>query len=170
MARPLLVPATLLALLPACAGTDAYRPLQAGDPAPVYAAAELDGDTVALQALRGQAVLLNIWATWCAPCREEMPALQALHERFAGRGLRVLGVSIDARDAAEPIRDFIDDLGVSFTILHDPAETVSLKFRPRGVPETFLIDTQGRIAHRWIGPFEPLSHDALRQIEAALHR
>ena len=169
MTRRLPVPAVLLALA-ACAGTDAYRPLEAGDPAPVYAATELDGDTVALATLRGHAVLLNIWATWCAPCREEMPELQALHERFADRGLRVLGVSIDASGSEDPIRYFLDDFGVSFTVLHDPAETVSQKFRTRGVPETFLIDTHGRIAHRWIGRFEPLSDDAVRRVEDALRR
>jgi cytochrome c-type biogenesis protein len=166
MTRLLFAPAALL--LVACGGADRYRPLQVGDPAPAYAAPDLAGDTVALRALHGQAVLLNIWATWCAPCREEMPELQALHERFADRGLRILGVSIDASGAEDPIRYFVADYGLSFTILHDPAESVSRLFRTNGVPETFLIDTQGRIAHRWIGRFEPLSGDALRRVEAAL--
>jgi cytochrome c biogenesis protein CcmG, thiol:disulfide interchange protein DsbE len=165
--RLLCVPAALLA---ACGGTDRYRPLQAGDPAPVYGAPDLAGDTVALTMLRGHAVLLNIWATWCAPCREEMPELQVLHERYAERGLRILGVSIDERGSEDPIRYFIDDYGLSFTVLHDPAEAVSRQFRTNGVPETFLIDTHGRIAHRWIGRFEPLSDDAVRRVENALSR
>jgi peroxiredoxin len=161
----------MLVGLAACGGADTYQPLRVGDPAPAYAAAELDGDTIALQALRGNAVLLNIWATWCAPCREEMPELQALQERYADRGLRVLGVSIDESGSADPIRYFIDELGLSFTILHDPAESVSRQFRTRrAVPETFLIDADGRIAHRWIGRFQPLSDDAVRRVEAALPR
>jgi cytochrome c biogenesis protein CcmG, thiol:disulfide interchange protein DsbE len=166
MAR-LLIASVALLLLAACGESDRFRPLQVGDAAPPYAATDLDGDTVTLAALRGQAVLLNIWATWCAPCREEMPELQALHDRFAGRGLRVVGVSIDASGSEEPIRYFLDHFGISFTILHDPDEKVSRQFRSRGVPETFLIDRHGLIAHRWYGRFE-LSADALRRIEAAL--
>jgi thiol-disulfide isomerase/thioredoxin len=99
--------AAALFVLAACGGSDRFRPLQPGDPVPAYAAPNLNGDTVALATLRGQAVVLNVWATWCAPCREEMPELQALHERFHGRGLRVLGVSIDASGSEDPIRYFL---------------------------------------------------------------
>jgi cytochrome c biogenesis protein CcmG, thiol:disulfide interchange protein DsbE len=158
------------ALLLVGCGTDTYRPLQPGDPAPRYVAPALNGDTVDLASLRGQPVLLNIWATWCAPCREEMPELQLLHERFANRGLRVLGASVDERGSLDAIRYFIDDLGISFTVLHDPAEAVSRLFRTNGVPETFLIDRHGRIAHRWIGRFPALSDDAVQRIEHALGR
>jgi cytochrome c biogenesis protein CcmG/thiol:disulfide interchange protein DsbE len=167
MTRLLSVSGALL-VLAACGSADRFRPLRVGDPAPAYAAPDLTGDTVALAALRGQAVLLNVWATWCAPCREEMPELQALHERFATRGLRVLGVSVDASGSEDPIRYFLDEFGVSFTILHDPADRVSRLFRLTGVPETFLIDRHGRIAHHWFGRFAILSDDTFRRIDAAL--
>ncbi|MGH7462585.1 MAG: TlpA disulfide reductase family protein, partial [Longimicrobiales bacterium] len=72
------------------------RALQAGDTAPKFAAVTLAGDTVSLSALRGRAVLLNVWATWCIPCRDEMPALETLHRERANDGLRVVSVSIDA--------------------------------------------------------------------------
>ena len=151
-----------------CAGEDSYRPLRAGDPAPAYAAPQLDGDTVSLVALRGGPVLLNVWATWCAPCREEMPGLQALHERYADRGLRVIGASVDARGAEPAIASFLRDHGITFTILHDADETVSRLFRTNGVPETYLIDAEGRIAHRWIGRIDPLGAQVIEQVEAVL--
>jgi peroxiredoxin len=145
-----------------------YRPLQAGDDAPAYAAAMLDGDTVDLASLRGSPVMLNIWATWCAPCREEMPGLQTLHERFADRGLRVIGVSVDNSGAERAIRDFAAGLGLTFTLLHDPADQVARRFRTVGVPETFLIDADGRIVHRWIGRFDPGADDVVARVTAAL--
>jgi peroxiredoxin len=145
-----------------------FRPLQAGDPAPEFAAPTLAGDTISLAALRGSPVLLNVWATWCPPCREEMPGLQLLHETFGDRGLHVIGVSIDSRGAESAIRSFADDHGIRFTVLHDPGEAVSRQFRINGVPETFLIDGAGRIVRRWIGAFDPAAADVAEQIEAAL--
>src|SRR5690606_20836901 len=76
-----------------------YAPLQRGDEAPAYGAVSLDGDSVALASLAGRPVLLNVWATWCPPCREEMPALQELHDRYDERGLAVVAVSLDASAA-----------------------------------------------------------------------
>jgi cytochrome c biogenesis protein CcmG/thiol:disulfide interchange protein DsbE len=153
----------------ACSSGDpAYRPLSIGDQAPAFAAPTLDGDTLRLASLRGTPVLLNVWATWCPPCREEMPRLQALHERFADRGLRVIGVSVDSRGAEDAIRRFLDEGGYTFTILHDPSDMVSNDFRMVGVPETFLIDGAGRIVRRWIGKFDPLAPDVVRDVEALL--
>jgi peroxiredoxin len=128
----------------------------------------LAGDTVRLADLHGDAVLLNVWATWCPPCREEMPGLQALHATYGDRGLRVLGVSVDSRGAESAIRGFTADHGITFTILHDPSETVSRQFRTTGVPETFLIDRDGRIVHRWIGAFDPEAPDVAERIETVL--
>jgi cytochrome c biogenesis protein CcmG, thiol:disulfide interchange protein DsbE len=156
-------------LLPACAPDyEEYRPLRTGDDAPAFTAAGIDGDSLALSSLRGGVVMLNVWATWCPPCREEMPGLQALHERYAEQGLRVLGVSIDSRGAEAAVREFVRDFGLDFTILHDPAERVSRQFRTIGVPETFLIDTAGVIVHRWTGRFDPLAADVLQRVEAVL--
>jgi peroxiredoxin len=167
--RPLCSLLFAAAVLPAC-GTDldAYRPLQVGDPAPAFAAPVIGGDTLRLADLHGAAIMLNVWATWCPPCREEMPGLQALHEQYGGRGLRVIGVSIDSRGAESAIRGFAEDHGITFTILHDPGESVARLFRTRAVPETFLIDADGRIAHRWIGMFDPLAPDVAERVEAAL--
>ncbi|CAN5895696.1 hypothetical protein BH23GEM9_BH23GEM9_31030 [soil metagenome] len=163
--------ASLAVAVPAC-GRDfeQYRPLRAGDPAPAFAARVLGGDTLRLADLRGDAIMLNVWATWCPPCREEMPGLQLLHESYGGRGLHVIGVSVDSRGAESAIREFAADHGITFTILHDPGELVGRQFRITGVPETFLIDATGTIAFRWIGRFEPEAQDVLDRIEAVLPR
>jgi peroxiredoxin len=156
-------------LLSSCGGEpDRFRPLNAGDRAPDFAAPLLAGDTVRLAELHGAPVLLNVWATWCPPCREEMPGLQTLHETYGPRGLRVLGVSIDSRGAEDAIYGFTSDHGITFTILHDPGEVVSRQFRTAGVPETFLIDADGVIVHRWIGKFDPVAPDVTQRIESLL--
>ena len=150
------------------AGPRQFRAVSAGDPAPAFAAATLDGDTLSLAALQGEAVLLNIWATWCLPCREEMPGLQQLHEEYNDQGLRVVGVSIDSRGAGRDVRDFLSSYGISFTILHDPEEQVTRAFRTTGVPETFLIDREGKIVRRWIGLFDPTSAETRASVDQAL--
>lgn len=155
----------VVACSPEAAG---YRPLAAGDDAPEFAAPVLDGDSLHLSSLRGRPVLLNVWATWCPPCREEMPALQALHEEYGPRGLRVLGVSVDSHGSEQTIRRFLADGGYTFTILHDASDAVSRQFRTIGVPETFLIDGNGRVVRRWIGKFDPLAPDVMADIEPLL--
>ena len=145
-----LAPLLLAALSVGCEGGGAAT-VEVGRAAPAYAAPDLAGDTVTLASLRGAPVLLNVWATWCHPCQEEMPDLQAVHEEYAPRGLRVIGVSIDQQRAAGDIHAFLRDHGIHFTILHDATSTVSHTFRTAGVPETFLIDAAGVLRARWIG-------------------
>jgi cytochrome c biogenesis protein CcmG, thiol:disulfide interchange protein DsbE len=123
-----------------------------GTLAPDYAAPTMGGDTVALTDLREDVVLLNIWATWCAPCRVEMPHLQALHEELGGAGLRIVGVSVDSEGARGTVQRFAGDLGIDFLILLDPAERVSRLFGAYGVPFNVLIDREGIIAWRQSGP------------------
>ncbi|HEX2167144.1 MAG TPA: TlpA disulfide reductase family protein [Longimicrobiales bacterium] len=158
-------------VLAACAcspGNGEFRPLEAGDPAPEYGAPTLAGDSLHLSSLQGRPVLLNVWATWCPPCREEMPALQKLHEQFGPRGLRVIGVSVDSRGAESTVRRFVEEGGYTFTILHDADDAVSGRFRTMGVPETFLIDSDGVVVRRWIGKFDPLAEDVVADVEALL--
>ncbi len=145
-----------------------FRPLQAGDRAPTYAAATLAGDSVSLTALRGQAVLLNVWATWCIPCRKEMPALQQLHTLFAGSGLRILAISVDSQGAERDVKTFLDSNGLTFTVALDPARSVQRVFRTIGVPETFLINRDGRLVKRWIGEIEPMSDEVKGAVRTAL--
>lgn len=152
----------------ACGGSEGgFRPLAVGDPVPAYGARTLDGDSLDLGELRGRPMVLNLWATWCVPCRQEMPELQELHERY-GEALAVVGVTIDTRGAGDRIRGFIEDVGVDFPILHDPDERFVRRFTTVGVPETFLIAADGTVLHRWIGRFAPLADESLALVDAAL--
>jgi cytochrome c biogenesis protein CcmG, thiol:disulfide interchange protein DsbE len=139
-----------------------------GTPAPEYSGRTLDGETISLADLQGQVVVLNVWATWCGPCVREMPALERLHRAYEGRGVRVVGASIDRGGAASAIRRFLDTHDITFTILHDPDQIVTRQFRTLGVPETFLIGRDGKIAHRWFGEFDPMAPEAVEQVERVL--
>lgn len=145
--------AAFLMMLAACGEVDA-RQGQVGTVAPPYAAVALDGDSVRLGELRGTVVLLNVWATWCAPCREEIPDLQALHEENVERGFAVVGVSVDGRREGDAIRRFVADFGMTYPIWHDPDDKVGSTFRTIGVPATFLIDREGVIRWRHLGPVQ----------------
>lgn len=166
----------LVVALAACGGGDGadagsgsrFAPLRAGSEVPAYAAVDLAGDSVRLSELEGNVVVLNLWATWCHPCREEMPALQTLHETYRDEGLQVVGVSIDGRSSAELIPGFLDEVGVTFRILRDPEERVVRSFTTMGVPETFLIGRDGTLLHRWVGAFDPMADEHRQRIEAAL--
>jgi peroxiredoxin len=155
-------------LLAACGGREGPPPPLVGNPAPAYFAFGSAGDTVRLSDYRGRPVLLNVWATWCGPCREEIPALEALHREFGTRGLQVLGASIDVRSADRDVRRFVSDLGITFTILRDPSDRVSRTFLFAGVPNTVLIDRNGLIARRWIGEFDPLHEDVKAEVRKVL--
>jgi peroxiredoxin len=118
-----------------------------GTPVPDYAARTIDGSVPErrLADLRGQVVLVNIWATWCPPCLEELPSMQRLWDAYRDRGLRVIAVSIDDTDADDLIREFVSEHGLTFEILHDPAATIMDAFQASGVPQSFLIDRRGII-------------------------
>lgn len=141
---------------------------EVGALAPAYAAQTLDGDSVSLAAERGQVLLLNVWATWCIPCRQEMPQLEALHERYRERGLRLVGVSIDGDGAGDAIRRFVAAYKVTFPIWHDAEDRVTTVFRTVGVPTTFLIDRQGVLRWRAVGALEPGDTTLTAAIEKAL--
>ena len=152
----------LAALTVAC--TPPERPAGVGMTAPDVTALTLGGDTVALSSFRGEPVLLNLWATWCAPCRRETPYLQELAERHEGEGLRVVGLSLDRAGFEPEINDFVEEFGVSYTVLRDP-EMVSMDRYPvAGLPATFLVDRDGMIRHSVSGPVA----EGDRAFEAAL--
>ena len=164
-------PALCLALVAAACGDDAGSndaEATLSPEAPAFAAATLDGDSVSLAELRGETVLLNVWATWCAPCREEIPELQALHETFGPRGLRVIGVTVDSRSAAEDVRRFMDQFGMTYEIWWDPDQTAVSAFGAMGVPLTVLIGPDGRIRWRHLGAVPPGDPELRDAVEALL--
>lgn len=151
---------------------DRYAPLDVGSRAPDYAAATLDGDTLHLKDLRGDVVLINVWATWCPPCLREMPALQRLHEALGADGLRVLAVNVDnasfGGDPTDLVRTFIDEFGLTFDILLDPEYAIESAFQVSGLPMTFVIDRRGRIREKTLGAREWDSAGAQARIRTLL--
>lgn len=139
-----------------------------GQPAPAYGAPTLRGDSLRLNDLKGQVVLLNVWATWCIPCRKEIPELQALHQDYSGQGLRVVGVSVDDADADADVADFAKTYSMTYTILRDPTEVVSNTFAIPGVPASFLIDRSGVVRWRHLGPFKATDSTFSRTLNALL--
>ena len=145
-----LVTVTLLALA-GCVGAD-DRGAEVGDRVPEYSAPDLAGQQISLASQQGKVVLVHVWATWCGPCRVEMPPIQAVYERYRERGFNVLAIAIDAGPGyREDVEEFVDELGLTFPILLDPDARVSRIFQTVGVPETFVLDREGRIVKRLIG-------------------
>jgi cytochrome c biogenesis protein CcmG/thiol:disulfide interchange protein DsbE len=120
----------------------AFRPLTVGDRSPAYAVRTLAGDSVRVGA--GTPVLLNVWATWCTSCREEMADLAAIDRTYAPRGVKVLAVSVDQGDGTR-VKRFVDAERLPFAVAHDPAGEVQRIFQVVGVPETYLISADGRL-------------------------
>jgi DsbE subfamily thiol:disulfide oxidoreductase len=133
-----------------------------GRPAPTFRLPTVDGAAIALDDLRGRPVVLNFWATWCGPCKAEMPELQALADRRAG-GVSVVGV--DMQESAEEVAPFLASLGITFPIVLDRDGTVTRRYLVRGVPTTFLIDGEGIVRDINVGP---VTRDLLEEKLAGL--
>jgi len=123
---------------------------------------------VSLGSLRGEVVLLNLWATWCGPCRTETPYLQSLYEERSADGFRIVGVSLDVGDAAEQIAQFVEEYGVTYTILHDPQMRGMDLYQVLGLPATFLIDREGVLRWMRYGPILEGDPDFLGALEDVL--
>lgn len=150
------------------AGGSGLGPVPArGFLAPDLSLVTLGGETVSISNLHGRAVLLNFWASWCPPCRAEMPAIQAVHEEYAERGLVVLAVNATAQDSRAAAESFAAEYGLTFPILLDPAGDANRIYRIGSLPTTFFIDPDGIIREMVIGG--PMSAASLRvRVEALL--
>jgi len=133
-----------------------------------YAVPDLAGDTLALSSLRGSVVLVNLWATWCAPCKAETPYLQSLWEEHAADGLRIVGISMDTRDAADLVNRFVEEFGVTYDILHDGQMRGMDMYQVLGLPATFLLDRDGVLRWMRYGPILEGDPDFLAALEATL--
>lgn len=132
---------------------DELTSISIGSEAPGFAAKTLTA-TPAMKTLtdyRGEVVLLNIWATWCIPCRTEMPSIEALHRALGPKGLKIVAVSIDNEGDQQKILDFAKEFGLTFEMLHDPDGSIQSIYRTTGVPETFVIGRDGVIRRKMIG-------------------
>ena len=126
--------------------------LRVGETAPDFALPLLGGGEVALDSLRGKVLFVNFWATWCTPCRMEAPSLQRLYATLKGDGFEVLGITIDKADDGEALQRFKSDFSLGFPIPLDPTKRVYDAYRVGGVPETYLVDGDGKILEHFIGP------------------
>jgi thiol-disulfide isomerase/thioredoxin len=135
-------------------------------PTPVLALDDLEGRRVDLKALKGRVVVVNFWATWCEPCRDEMPSLERLRERLAGRPLEVLAVNYGEGNVK--VRRFLQSQRLSLPVLLDPDTQVARAWRAGGLPMTFLVDAKGRIRYSAFGEADWSEGEPLRRIESLL--
>jgi thiol-disulfide isomerase/thioredoxin len=140
----------------------------APQPLPEIRFQEDDGKPYRLSDFRGKVVLLNIWATWCAPCRKEMPALDRLQQKLGGPDLQVIALSIDNGGAAA-VRRFYEEIGIrALAIYVDPTTEATGKLRTLGIPTTLLLDREGRERWRKTGPAEWDSPEIIESLRAKL--
>ncbi|HKA31722.1 MAG TPA: redoxin domain-containing protein [Candidatus Binatia bacterium] len=158
---------------PSAGARDIFRKLSIEKPkkdtsAPDFTLVDLAGRRISLKQLEGKVVFLNFWATWCGPCREEMPMMEALHREYKDQGLAV--VAVNFREDKESVRRFFDELGLTFQALLDPKGEVSDRYGAFSLPLTYLIDRHGRFVGKAIGIRPWDSADAKALIEDLLEQ
>ncbi|HEX7157338.1 MAG TPA: TlpA disulfide reductase family protein [Burkholderiaceae bacterium] len=154
------------ALALACGGAAAAVADSAGGAAPDFTLRAVAGPNVRLQEQRGQVVMLNFWATWCAPCRQEMPRLDRLYERYRAAGFTLLGVNVD--DDPQTAAGVASKLGVRFPVLLDTEKKVSRLYDLKTMPSTVLIDRDGRVRYVHRGYQDGYEKDYESQIRELL--
>jgi len=127
------------------------RALESGQAAPDFDLPDFAGHVVRLHDLRGKVVLVDFWASWCAPCKEELPVLDKLQRKYAARGLSVVGVNVDEREATA--KAFLADrkLNLSFPLVNDGKHEIATRYAPGTMPSSFLIDREGRVRRVFTG-------------------
>ena len=144
-------------------------PVEVGSSAPTFQATDLKtGQRLTLADFKGQVVLLNVWATWCEPCKVEMPSLEQLEKEVGPQGLKIVAVSID-EGGDDVVRQFARDYGLTFQILHDQSGKIQRIYQTTGVPESFVINRQGKIVKKVIGAADwdaTVNRDLMRRLLA----
>ncbi|HEV8539953.1 MAG TPA: TlpA disulfide reductase family protein [Nitrospiraceae bacterium] len=143
--------------------------LKVGSLAPNFQLTDLNGNELSLANYRGKVVLVNFWATWCGPCRVEMPAMQLLYQDFDRKDFEILAVSTDPQGMAVT-RPFRDALGLGFPILHDSDFRIGVLYGARTLPMTFILDRDGIITHRIFGARDWQSSEARQIIQNLVKR
>ena len=132
-----------------------------GVPAPNFSLADLEGKKVSLTDFKGKVVLLNIWATWCAPCVAEMPSMEKLYQELKGEDFELLAISVD-ESGGEAVKPFIEKYKLSFRVLLDTKAEIKNLYQATGIPESFIIDRDGMIVEKIIGPRDWATSEAIR--------
>jgi cytochrome c biogenesis protein CcmG, thiol:disulfide interchange protein DsbE len=153
----------LLACVPWLASANAPIKPWTGGATPPLELAALDGRKVELGSMRGRVVLINYWATWCEPCRDEMPAIERLRTKMKGRPFEVLAVNYG--ESAERVSSFVAKLNLSMPVLLDPYKHSVEAWKVRGLPMTFLVDARGRVRYWSFGERDWSEGEALELVE-----
>ena len=134
---------------------------------PEYAAMNLDGSKFELAAKRDKVVLLNLWATWCGPCRYEIPELQRIHNQYADKGFEVVGVSVD-ESGIESVRQFVTEQKMTYPVVLDPQGNLANILQASVLPTSVIVGRDGRIVWKKIGAIEEGDEELKSAIEKAL--
>jgi thiol-disulfide isomerase/thioredoxin len=138
-----------------------------GDPMPVYTAKYLDGKPLDLASEKGNVIFLNVWATWCGPCRFETPELQALQNQYAAHGLKVIGVSVDEGETSA-VKTFVTEQKITYPIAVDPEGRIANLLQTTVLPTSLLLDRNGKIVWRQIGAIMPNDAKLKAAVEKAV--
>ena len=136
--------------------------------APDFTLTDMQGQQVSLSQYRGKVVILNFWATWCPPCREEMPSMEALHQKYKNKGLVMLAVNVD-ENGASAVKKFLQKTPYSFPILIDTKNVAQQSYGVFRFPESFIIDRNGVVVEKIIGGRDWMSDGAFKLIEFLLN-
>lgn len=148
------------ATLPGAEGAQEISAPQQGFQAPEFQLTTLSGERVAIKDMQGKVVLLNFWATWCGPCRQEMPAMQRVYEEYRDQGLEIWAVNTTYNDSRQAAEEFAEEYGLDFPILLDEQSQISQQYQLLATPTTFFIGRDGVIREVVLGG--PMSEALLR--------
>jgi len=144
-------------------------PVEVGLPAPDFTFPGMDGKMVSLADYRGKVVLVNIWATWCPSCVDEMPSMERLYQKLKGEDFEILAVSIDSL-GVKVVEPFMKKYKLTFPALIDSAGTIRMGYRTTGVPESFIIEKDGILVKKFIGPLDWTKPETLHLFQGLIHK
>ena len=145
--------AGLLLVVSGCGGgaeNSSPAPAAGDAKAPSFVLNDLEGNPVSLADSDGQIRIVDFWATWCAPCREEVPMYKEIHAEYGGKGVKIISISMDGEENLDAVKEFVAEYGIPYTNLMDDEE-VSMQYQAAGLPATYVLDGEGNIVKNYVG-------------------